>query len=48
MSAFEVSCKIQAALSLDSSAKETVNEPYSNITKEGASADKNLKSLAGL
>ena len=33
---------------LDSSARGTINEPYSNNTKEGASADKNLKSLAGL
>ena len=33
---------------LDSSAQETENEPYSNSMKEGASADKNLKSLAGL
>ena len=33
---------------MDSSAQGTVNEPYSNNTKDGASADKNLKSLAGL
>ena len=32
----------------NSSAQGTENEPYSNSMKEGAGADTNLKSLAGL